>query len=244
MKTSEETKELFAALIAAQGDLPPVPKTGRNAHFNSKFAPLDEIVKVASPVMAKHGLGIVQGCEASDNGKMPVSTRLVHESGQWIEATCCVPVDNANPQGAMSAITYARRYGYGIIGLVTDDDDDGNEASRPAGKAPAKKAAGSRTPAKAATAAQSGEDVAEGTASAKQRKMIYAKGKSKDMADDQLKALMFATVGKTSTKALDFGDIDAMVKAIDGWSKSGPEPVPVGGEDDLPWGDEPEELPV
>jgi hypothetical protein len=38
----------------------------------------------------------------------------------------------ADPQGLGSATTYARRYALSaILGIVTDDDDDGNMASQP-----------------------------------------------------------------------------------------------------------------
>jgi hypothetical protein len=39
-----------------------------------------------------------------------------------------------DPQGMRSATTYARRYGLSaILGIVTDDDDDGNASSQPSG---------------------------------------------------------------------------------------------------------------
>ena len=38
----------------------------------------------------------------------------------------------SDPQGQGSAVTYARRYSYmSVLGLVADEDDDGNKASQP-----------------------------------------------------------------------------------------------------------------
>jgi hypothetical protein len=43
-----------------------------------------------------------------------------------------MPVAKEDPQGMGSAITYARRYALGCMtGLVTEEDDDGNNASQP-----------------------------------------------------------------------------------------------------------------
>jgi len=54
-------------------------------------------------------------------------------SGQWIEDEG-IPLitDKQNMQGLGSAITYAKRYGLQAMGfIVTDEDDDGNSASKP-----------------------------------------------------------------------------------------------------------------
>lgn len=41
-----------------------------------------------------------------------------------------MPLAKADPQGAGSAITYARRYALvSMLGLNVDEDDDGNHAS-------------------------------------------------------------------------------------------------------------------
>jgi len=65
-------------------------------------------------------------------------TRIIHQSGQWMEdgGYALNPSKN-DPQGMGSAVTYARRYTIGsTLGIITEDDDDGNRASEPA---PAKK---------------------------------------------------------------------------------------------------------
>jgi len=61
-----------------------------------------------------------------------LDTLLVHTSGEWIKGTVkLTPVKN-DPQGFSSAMTYARRICLSaVLGIATEDDDDGNAASEP-----------------------------------------------------------------------------------------------------------------
>jgi hypothetical protein len=65
---------------------------------------------------------------ATDGGLL-VSTRLLHESGQWIESSCPVPLTKKDGHGLGSAITYGRRYNVLALAGVAPEDDDGNAAS-------------------------------------------------------------------------------------------------------------------
>jgi hypothetical protein len=59
-----------------------------------------------------------------------LETVLLHLSGEWISGEMFLPLAKGDPQGVGSAITYGRRYGLmAILGMVADDDDDGNAAS-------------------------------------------------------------------------------------------------------------------
>ena len=58
-----------------------------------------------------------------------LTTRLVHESGEWIEETMSIPMIKQDPQAFGSALTYARRYGLSSITGLYADDDDGYAAS-------------------------------------------------------------------------------------------------------------------
>jgi len=136
---SNEINELAAALVAAQAEFSAVPKGSNNPFFKSKYAALPDVVASASPVLAKHGLAVTQGISFqqgfSDNANVlhdTLTTTLIHKSGQWIQSEMPLHLPKQDPQGQGSAVTYARRYAYmAILGLVADDDDDGNAASRP-----------------------------------------------------------------------------------------------------------------
>lgn len=122
-------KQLAAALVAFQAEAPSVHKSAQNSHFKSRYAPLDEIVKAIQPVLAKHGLAVMQ-FPVSTDGAIGVRTVVMHSSGESMEGEFYLPLAKMDPQGGGSAITYARRYGLaGALGLVTDDDDDGNAAA-------------------------------------------------------------------------------------------------------------------
>lgn len=126
MHTSEHTNELAAALAKAQGEMKPAPKDSTNPHFKSKFADLATCMTTALPVLSKHGLALLQMTRVHEHGMLLV-TRLTHASGQWAESTWPLP-PNGKPQEIGSALTYGRRYTLAIFGLVTDEDDDGEQA--------------------------------------------------------------------------------------------------------------------
>lgn len=133
MKTSEQVDKIFPAFVAFQKDMPPVPKDSVNPHFRNKYASLGAIVEATRPVLAKHGLAYTQGMALVDGVQVMV-TRIVHTSGQWMEdgGYALNPTKN-DPQGMGSAVTYGRRYTLGAsLGIITEDDDDGNKASEPA----------------------------------------------------------------------------------------------------------------
>ena len=63
------------------------------------------------------------------NGVTALVTTLHHTSGQWIRGYYPVTAVKADPQAMGSAITYARRYALSaIVGVVSEDDDDGESA--------------------------------------------------------------------------------------------------------------------
>lgn len=134
MKTSDNITKISAALVKAQGELNAVIKDGNNPHFRSKYATLQNIVESTRDTLRKHGLAVVQTFSETDGTYISLNTTLLHESGEYISGTFSMRPSKVDPQGLGSATTYARRYALSaILGIVTDEDDDGNMASRPAG---------------------------------------------------------------------------------------------------------------
>lgn len=132
MKTSESITKIASALVKAQGELNAVSKDGNNPHFRSKYATLQNIVESTRDTLRKHGLAVVQTFNETDGTYISLNTTLLHESGEYISGTFSMRPTKADPQGLGSATSYARRYCYSAaIGIVTDDDDDGNAASQP-----------------------------------------------------------------------------------------------------------------
>jgi hypothetical protein len=124
--------DFIKAFVAFQSELPTVKKSATNPHFKSKFAPLDEVNPAVMAALTKHGFAwATMPCVLPD-GSPGLRYMLMHSSGDVL--TDAMPLLKAGtPQEQGSAITYARRYSIqAVTGVVTDEDDDGNAASRPA----------------------------------------------------------------------------------------------------------------
>jgi hypothetical protein len=71
-----------------------------------------------------------------DAGAFLLLTRLIHESGEWIESEYPLPMSD-KPHVMGSAIAYAKRYSWAAISAVASDgDDDGNVSQTEAEKLP------------------------------------------------------------------------------------------------------------
>lgn len=125
---SNNNSFLYTALVKAQAEMPIV---GKNASTFGKqrYADLAEIVRASRPVLVKYGLAVTQVFDENDI----LITTLCHVSGQYVSSNIKLraskPDDkNLNQlQEIGKSITYLRRYSYSaIIGIVTDEDTDGN----------------------------------------------------------------------------------------------------------------------
>lgn len=127
METSTTIKELTAALCQFQSAQIKVAKTGKNPAFKSAYATLPQVLEAVLPTLTEVGLCFVQFPDGES-----LTTRLMHTSGEWMQASYALkPVQNT-PQASGSALTYARRYALlAVLGLGTEDDD-GLAASAPA----------------------------------------------------------------------------------------------------------------
>jgi hypothetical protein len=116
------------ALSAAQLEIADPPKDSVNPHFKSRYADLATVLKTVRPVLARHGIAVVQTTDIQD-GVTVLRTRLLWRDEEIISTYPVTPTQ-ATPQGLGSALTYARRYALqAIVGVAADDDDDGNAAS-------------------------------------------------------------------------------------------------------------------
>ncbi len=139
MNKSDTISSLAAALHKAQAQVEFAKKDAVNPHFNSRYADLWRIWQAAKPVLVANGLSILQTFEKSDGETVTIVTTLLHVSGEWVSSALTLKPTKPDPQGIGSAITYGRRYGLSsILGIVADEDDDGNGASTPKPKTPAK----------------------------------------------------------------------------------------------------------
>lgn len=123
-----EKETLYTALLKAQKEFPLIKKEDSNPFFKSKYAGLPSILEVVLPILNKHGIVLVQA-PINELERVGVRTTLSHVSGE-INSEFTMALSKNDPQGAGSAITYARRYALvSMLGLNVDEDDDGNSAS-------------------------------------------------------------------------------------------------------------------
>lgn len=130
-------KQIADALVKVQTELKPVHKESLNEAFKrpgntgSKYADLTTVWEATRGLLTKHGLCLVQTTDFDEHGAW-LRTMLLHTSGESIEGRFPLRPTKPDMQGMGSALTYARRYGLcAIVGIVADDDDDGNAASAP-----------------------------------------------------------------------------------------------------------------
>lgn len=134
MKTSDSYKNVLAALAKARTNIGPIRKDADNPYFHSKYATLGAIMEAVTPALRAEGIEVIQ-TSSGDGQSASVYTALVHvATGEYVEGVVVVPMpaEKATAQAVGSAISYARRYGLStMVGVVADEDDDGNAASGP-----------------------------------------------------------------------------------------------------------------
>jgi len=128
MKTSESIKEIATALNKAQGEMVGANKNSANPFYKSTYSSLADIMRAISKPFYDNKLCFVQGAEYQE-GMIAVVTRIMHESGEWIESTTMLPAVKNDPQAYGSAITYGKRYGLQALSGIPSVDDDGQMAS-------------------------------------------------------------------------------------------------------------------
>jgi hypothetical protein len=133
MKSSETLTKLAPALVKAQASMAGATKSAANPFFKSKYANLEEVIKVVKAAFAENGLSFIQ-FPVSGDGTAGVETIILHESGEFMSNEFLLKCAKTDPQGMGSAITYARRYGLQSACGIPSEDDDGNAASAPMSK--------------------------------------------------------------------------------------------------------------
>lgn len=135
--TRNLTKGLVGALAKVLKTVENPTKNCTNPAFKSKYADLSSVLAAARKAVADQGLTFTQ-VTYMDGPQTVLQTILMSDDGGYV--TCDYPVTPVmnDPQGMGSALTYARRYSLcSVLGIVADDDDDGNEASKPGAAAQA-----------------------------------------------------------------------------------------------------------
>lgn len=211
MNKTDSIAKLAAALVKAQKDIEPIAKDSVNPHFRNKYASLDGMIENVRPILASHGLAIVQGATqpiVDSEGALAgfaVETMLVHESGEWLANSAIMPLVKVDAQGVGGAMTYGRRYGLSaILSLSTDDDDDGHSA----GQAQPRTASAPRS-------ATNGEHAPASNGATKDVKIMpFGKTKGKALVDLPKEELQKTLKWCQDTDAEKFKDLIASIRRV------------------------------
>ena len=113
--------DVVKALAEALPKIANPGKDGKSHH--GKYATLAAILDHVRPVLAEHGLAVLQPIEEAG-----VRTMIAHVSGGMYDAGTYPVGQFLNPQAQGSAISYARRYALMSVLGIAGADDDGNVA--------------------------------------------------------------------------------------------------------------------
>lgn len=133
--TSNDIADISAALAKAQAKMkhPARTKTAKvqtktGGSYAYNYADLADVIDAVRGPFSENGLSFLQSVETTP-GRVLVTTRLLHSSGQWFESSMSLTCPDEKPQTVGSAITYARRYSLApFVGIASDDDDDASLA--------------------------------------------------------------------------------------------------------------------
>ena len=123
ISSSEEIDKIIPALQKALAVMPDVTRDSKvdAGAMRYSFATLGAVLSTVRPVLAEHGLSIMQ----TPVGRGEVESTILHSSGQWLTtAPLMIVPNNTTPQGQGSAISFGRRYSIlSLLNLSTEDDD-------------------------------------------------------------------------------------------------------------------------
>ena len=128
----DNANEVAAALANFNLEMENIAKNAKNPFFKSSYLDLSAIANTVRPLLAKHGLNVIQYPIDDENGRISVNTVLLHKSGQKIEfpGIWVKPSKLGDVQVLGSIITYLKRYSIAAILFVAgcEEDDDGEKA--------------------------------------------------------------------------------------------------------------------
>lgn len=133
---SVDVGKLVAALAKAKLGYGEVSKSKKNTYTGSLYADLQDLMTAAERPLAENELVVVHfPVERIADKKAGAVTKLIHSSGQYFANEFLMPAtgkasggaEKLDAQTVTGAVTYAKRCNYGaLVGLVGEDDDDGN----------------------------------------------------------------------------------------------------------------------
>lgn len=130
-----EKQTYLECLVQAQLKIKAPKKDKINPRFKTGYCSLDSIYDAIRIPLAEHGF-VIRHTVVREGEQHWLETFLHHSSGETLSNRMPILVEQMTSQGFASSLTYSRRYALcSLLGLPTDDDDDG-EAAEASQKAP------------------------------------------------------------------------------------------------------------
>lgn len=127
---SPACEKFIPAFVLAVNAIKPAKKQAENPYFKAKYADLAACAAEYQPALASNDLALAQFPSTDLESKViSITTAIFHSSGQWLRTVFEMPFAKLDPQDLGKHITYARRYALACLGLVTEEDDDGNSGT-------------------------------------------------------------------------------------------------------------------
>lgn len=126
-----------ASMTACQEEMPAIVRNKANEQTNSRYANLEGVNEVITPIYTKHGFSLSFGtADSSIKDYIRIKCDVRHEAGHKETHFVDLPPDAAGIKGSVnktgvhaagSTLSYGRRYlTLMIFNLATTDDNDGN----------------------------------------------------------------------------------------------------------------------
>mgnify|MGYP002623206980 CR=1 FL=1 len=131
MKSSESIKNLASALCKAQAKIKNLYPSSKGYGYD--YVPLEKVIDMLKAVLPEFGLAYIQLPIGGNNGAtVGLTTRILHDSGEWLEETAEFPITDMKgvnkTQAGGAAITYFRRYALiSAFGITGDKDVDASD---------------------------------------------------------------------------------------------------------------------
>ena len=131
MKSSESIKNLASALCKAQTKIKNLYPSSKGYGYD--YVPLEKVIDMLKSTLPEFGLSYIQlPVGGNDGATVGLTTRIMHESGEWLEETAEFPISDMKgvnkTQAGGAAITYFRRYALiSAFGVTGDKDVDASD---------------------------------------------------------------------------------------------------------------------
>jgi hypothetical protein len=252
-KTDITTTGIGQAMVSIMRDVKAIGKDSSNSSQGFKFRGIDAVMNNLHPIFAKHGVIIlpeVLSNEASDRTTskgnsmihrvMGIRYRFIAEDGTSLDCTVSGEAMDSGDKSVAKCMAIALKYALSQSFLLPydeiDPDAESHEETKPA-PAPSSHVGGKPFD-KSTYKPKAGQLISE-----KQGKLIYARSIDAEMTTDELKAMLKARFGFTSSKEITADKMDAILDAIakhrvgDAYSQETPmgQAMEDGASDDAPF---------